>query len=76
MNKLFAEKSITSHIERKWLNSLAMTIYSRLMRFADWLDVSPACVRIGEDWMYKSDLSHMPFSEEKNYALVFYKIKT
>ena len=76
INKLFGEKSITSHAVRKWLSGQAIPIHSRLIRLADWLGVSPAWLRFGEGQMYKSDPSHIPFSEEKNYALIFAKIKS
>jgi transcriptional regulator with XRE-family HTH domain len=76
INKLFSEKSITSHAVRKWLSGQAIPIHSRLIRLADWLGVSPAWLRFGEGQMYKSDLSHILFSEEKNYALIFAKIKS
>lgn len=76
INKLFGEKSITSHAVRKWLSGQAIPIHSRLIRLADWLGVSPAWLRFGEGQMYKSDLSHIPFSDENNYALIFAKIKS
>ena len=76
INKLFGEKSITSHAVRKWLSGQSIPIHSRLIRLADWLGVSPSWLRFGEGQMYKSDLSHIPFSEEKNYALIFAKIKS
>lgn len=76
INKLFGEKSITSHAVRKWLSGQAIPIHSRLIRLADWLGVSPAWLRFGEGQMYKSDLSHIPFSEENNYSLIFAKIKS
>ena len=76
INKLFGEKSITSHAVRKWLSGQAIPIHSRLIRLADWLGVSPAWLRFGEGQMYKSDLSHIPFSDEINYSLIFAKIKS
>jgi transcriptional regulator with XRE-family HTH domain len=76
INKLFGEKSITSHAVRKWLSGQAIPIHSRLIRLADWLGVSPAWLRFGEGQMYKSNLSLIPFSEEKNYSLIFAKIKS
>ena len=76
INKLFVEKSITSHAVRKWLSGQAIPIHSRLIRLADWLGVSPAWLRFGEGQMYKSDLSHIPFSDENNYSLIFAKIKS
>jgi transcriptional regulator with XRE-family HTH domain len=76
INKLFGEKSITSHAVRKWLSGQAIPIHSRLIRLADWLGVSPAWLRFGEGQMYKSDLSHIPFSDENNYSLIFAKIKS
>jgi transcriptional regulator with XRE-family HTH domain len=76
INKLFGEKSITSHAVRKWLSGQSIPIHSRLIRLADWLGVSPAWLRFGEGQMYKSDLSHIPFSEENNYSLIFAKIKS
>ena len=76
INKLFVEKSITSHAVRKWLSGQAIPIHSRLIRLADWLGVSPAWLRFGEGQMYKSDLSHIPFSDEINYSLIFAKIKS
>jgi transcriptional regulator with XRE-family HTH domain len=76
INKLFGEKSITSHAVRKWLSGQAIPIHSRLIRLADWLGVSPAWLRFGEGQMYKSDLSHISFSDENNYSLIFAKIKS
>ena len=76
INKLFGEKSITSHAVRKWLSGQAIPIHSRLIRLADWLGVSPAWLRFGEGQMSKSNLSLIPFSEEKNYSLIFAKIKS
>ena len=76
INKLFGEKSITSHAVRKWLSGQSIPIHSRLIRLADWLGVSPAWLRFGEGQMYKSDLSHIPFSDENNYSLIFAKIKS
>ena len=76
INKLFGEKSITSHAVRKWLSGQAIPIHSRLIRLADWLGVSPAWLRFGEGQMYKSELSHNLISEENNYALIFAKIKS
>jgi transcriptional regulator with XRE-family HTH domain len=76
INKLFGEKSITSHAVRKWLNGQAIPIHSRLIRLADWLGVSPAWLRFGEGQMYKSELSHILFSEQNNYSLIFAKIKS
>jgi transcriptional regulator with XRE-family HTH domain len=76
INKLFGEKSITTHAVRKWLSGQAIPIHSRLIRLADWLGVSPAWLRFGEGQMYKSDLSHIPHSEEKSYAQIFAKINS
>jgi transcriptional regulator with XRE-family HTH domain len=76
INKLFSEKSITSHAVRKWLSGQAIPIHSRLIRLADWLGVSPAWLRFGEGQMYKSDLSQIFFSDENNYSLIFAKIKS
>jgi transcriptional regulator with XRE-family HTH domain len=76
INKLFSEKSITSHAVRKWLSGQAIPIHSRLIRLADWLGVSPAWLRFGEGHMYKAEPSHILFSEESNYSLIFAKIKS
>ena len=76
INKLFGEKSITTHAVRKWLSGQSIPIHSRLIRLADWLGVSPAWLRFGEGQMYKSDLNNISYSEESNYALIFSKIKS
>ena len=76
INKLFGDKYLNSHQVRKWLSGQSIPIHSRLIRLADWLGVSPAWLRFGEGQMYKSNLSLIPFSEEKNYSLIFAKIKS
>ena len=76
INKLFGEKSITTHAVRKWLSGQSIPIHSRLIRLADWLGVSPAWLRFGEGQMHPSKTDSGVVSEENNYALIFAKIKS
>lgn len=76
INKLFGEKSITSHAVRKWLTGQSIPIHSRLIRLADWLGVSPAWLRFGEGQMYQSEIESVIVSEDKSFALIFAKIKS
>lgn len=76
INKLFGEKSITSHAVRKWLNGDSIPVHSRLIRIAEWLGVSPAWLRFGEGQMYRLESEDKQYSESNNYALLFAKIKS
>ena len=76
INKLFGEKSITSHAVRKWLSSQSIPIHSRLIRLADWLGVSPAWLRFGEGDMYKLPIESIHQSNDSQFSLLFAKIKS
>ena len=75
INKLFSEKSITSHAVRKWLNGQTIPTHSRLLRLADWLGVSPSWLRFGEGGMYKSDIKQSQQSNDDQFSMLLAKIK-
>ena len=75
INKLFSEKSITSHAVRKWLNGQTIPAHSRLLRLADWLGVSPSWLRFGEGGMYKSDIKQFQQSNDNQFSMLLAKIK-
>jgi hypothetical protein len=79
INKLFGEKSITSHAVRKWLTGQSLPIHSRMIRLADWLGVSPAWLRFGEGQMYKltdQNVSNVSLNEDVNFQILFAKINS
>lgn len=78
INKLFGEKSITSHAVRKWLTGQSLPIHSRLIRLADWLGVSPAWLRFGEGEMYKYSVKkeHIKVDEDMNFSIFLAKINS
>ena len=79
INKLFGEKSITSHAVRKWLTGQSLPIHSRLIRLADWLGVSPAWLRFGEGEMYKltdQNESSARLTGDINFQILIAKINS
>jgi transcriptional regulator with XRE-family HTH domain len=79
INKLFGEKSITSHAVRKWLTGQSLPIHSRLIRLADWLGVSPAWLRFGEGEMYKltdQNESSARLTGDVNFQILIAKINS
>ena len=76
INKLFNEKSITSHAVRKWLSGQTIPIQSRLLRLADWLGVSPSWLRFGEGGMHQIPSEHIHQSSDNQFSLLFAKIKS
>ncbi len=76
INKLFDDKSITTHAVRKWLSGQTMPIHSRLLGLAGWLGVSPSWLRFGEGDMYKLPIESIHQSNDSQFSLLFAKIKS
>lgn len=76
INKLFDDKSITTHAVRKWLSGQTIPIHSRLLRLAGWLGVSPSWLRFGEGDMYKLPIESIHQSNDSQFSLLFAKIKS
>ncbi len=76
INKLFDDKSITTHAVRKWLSGQTIPIHSRLLGLAGWLGVSPSWLRFGEGDMYKLPIENIHQSNDSQFSLLFAKIKS
>ncbi len=76
INKLFDDKSITTHAVRKWLSGQTIPIHSRLVGLAGWLGVSPSWLRFGEGDMYKLPIESIHQSNDSQFSLLFAKIKS
>ncbi len=76
INKLFDDKSITTHAVRKWLSGQTIPIHSRLLGLAGWLGVSPSWLRFGEGDMYKLPIESIHQSNDSQFSLLFAKIKS
>ncbi len=79
INKLFSEKSITSHAVRKWLTGKAIPIHSRLLRLSEWLGVSPSWLRFGEGEMYlkhNHETRCIEFHEDMSYSILLSKLNS